>query len=203
MWSLLVAPAGGPIRNGYAAAASPGARRTVTAYEPIGLLAVFVYLGAVVASLPAAATVLLLARRMGAERLAALVGLTALVLVSLVSIGVSVLAGPDAGLALAGYGVVALAVTWTVPALVGRWLVRRLVGQAVDVALGYAAAGLPVALVASAAWFAAPGGPTRYDLTSLSGPALWAAAAVLLAIVVLGPGLVGVGLLRFAGRRPS
>lgn len=171
-------------------------------YEPVGLLAVFVYLGAVLASLPAAAAVLLLARRLGVARAAALVGLGALVLVLVAGLGVGVLVGLDAGLTLAGYGVVALAVLWALPTLVGRWLVGRLAGEPADLALGYAVAGLPVALVASAAWFAAPGGPTRYNLTFLSGPTLWAAAAVLVGIVVLGPGLVGVGLLRLAGRRP-
>lgn len=173
------------------------------AYEPVGLLAVFVYLGAVIASLPAAAAVLLLARRLGVARAAGLVGSGALVLVLAAGLGAGALVGVDAGLTVAGYGVVALAVLWALPALVGRWLVRRLAGAPADFALGYAVAGLPVALVASAVWFAAPGGPTRYNLAFLSGPALWAAAAVLVAIVVLGPGLVGVGLLALAGRRRS
>lgn len=168
--------------------------------EPIGLLAVFVYFAAVVLSLPASAAVLLLSRRVGIERAAAVVGSATLAVVAIGALGVVVVAGFGAGGTVVVYGVAALAVLWALPVVVGRWFVRRGTGLAADLALGYTVAGLPLALVASAAWFVAPGGPTRYNLTFLSGPALWAATAVLLAIVLLGPGLTGLGLVRLVGR---
>lgn len=169
--------------------------------EPFGILVVFVYLGAVVLSLPAAAAVLLLARRVGIGRAGALVVAVGFVIVAVVGLGVGVLAGPAAGVSFAGYGVGAVVALWGLPVLVGRWVVRRFTGLAPDLALGYAVAGLPPALAASAVWFVAPGGPTRYNLTFLSGLALWAGLAVLLTIVVLGPGLIGVGLVRLVGPR--
>ena len=168
---------------------------------PVGLLVVFVYLGAVVLSLPAVAAVLLLSRRIGVGRAASAVAAGALAVVALVALGAALVVGPDAGASIAGYGAVGFLVLWALPVLLGRWLIRRGTGLAADLALGYAVAGLPPALAASAVWFVAPGGPTRYNLTFLSGPALWAASAVFLAIVLLGPGLVGIGLVRLVGRR--
>lgn len=168
---------------------------------PTGLLPVFVYVGAVVASFPAAAAALLLARRVGTRRAVTVVGVGGLGLVAAAALVVGVVVGTGVGLVLAGYGVGAVAVLWALPVVVGRWLVYRFTGLDVDLALGYAVAGLPLALAASAAWFVVPGGPSRYNLTFLTGPALWAASAVLLAIVVLGPGLVGTGLVKLVGRR--
>ena len=171
------------------------------AIDPAGLLVVFTYFGAVALSLPAAAAVLLAARRMGVVRAGVLVGLVVLLLVAAAAAALGATVGPVPSLTFAASAAAALLLLWVVPVAVGRWLVRRLAGVGGDVALGYAVAGLPVAMIASALLFVAPGGPSRYNLTFLAGPALWAAAAAFLAIVVFGPGLVGVGLFRLAGRR--
>jgi len=171
------------------------------ALEPLGLLVVFGYFTAVVLSLPAAAGVLLLARRVGVRRAADLVGLVAFGLVTVAAVVVGLAAGPVAGATLAGLGLLVLLSLWALPALVGSLLVSRLSPCGDEAALGYAVAGLPVALLASALLFLAPGGPGRYNLTFLSGPSLWLASLVFLAVVLLGPGLVGAALCRLASRR--
>jgi len=171
------------------------------AIDPAGLLVVFTYFGAVALSLPAAAAVLLAARRMGVVRAGVLVGLVVLLLVAAAAAALGATVGLVSGLTFAASAVAALLLLWVVPVALGRWIVRRLEGVGGDVALGYAVAGLPVAMIASALVFVAPGGPSRYNITFLSGPALWTASAVFLAVVLVGPGLAGVGLLRLAGRR--
>lgn len=170
------------------------------AHEPTGPLLVFGYLVAVALSLPTAAAVLRLARPLGVRRAAALVGLLAVALVAVVGVAVGVLAGPVAGGSAGEVGLFAVVLLWALPVLVGRAVVGRLVGLAGDAALGYAVAGLPVAMVASAVVFVAPGGFGRDDLTLLTGPALWVGGAAFLAIVLLGPGLAGAGLVRLARR---
>lgn len=170
------------------------------ASEPLGTLVVLVYLGAVALSLPATAAVLLAARRLGVARAGVMVGAVALLFVAAAAFALGATVGPIPSLIFAAFGAAAVTLLWALPVLVGQRLVRRYAGVADDLALGYAVAGLPVAMAASAVVFVAPGGPTRYNLTFVTGPVLWVVAAAFLAIVVLGPGIVGVGLVRLARR---
>lgn len=169
--------------------------------EPFGLLAVFVYFAAVVLSIPAAAGVLLLGRRFGIRRATDLVGLAFVGVVALGGLVVAVVTDPIAGVLLAGFGLLALVLLWAVPVLVGAYVVERLESTTGETALGFAVAGLPGAMLVSAILFLAPGGLARYNLTFLSGPVAWLFLLAFGAVVLVGPGLVGVGLYRFAGRR--
>ena len=168
---------------------------------PLGLLAVFVYLAAVVLSIPAAGGVLLLSRRLGVLRAADVVGLAGVGVVAVVGLAVAVLVTPVAGLLLAGLGFVALVLLWAVPVFVGAYVVERIEGTTGEVALGYAVAALPLALLASAALFVAPGGLARYNVTFLSGPAVGVAVLGFGVLVLLGPALLGIGLNRLVARR--
>ena len=167
----------------------------------LGTLALFVYFGTVVLSVPAAAATLLLSRRLGVLPAAVGVVLATGGLVLAAAILGSGVLGVQRSLAAASVGVVGLLVLWVVPVALGTAIVRRFAGPALAGALGFTVAGLPPALLASAVVFVAPGGPSRYNLTFLAGPALWAASAVFLTIVLLGPGLAGLGLHRLVGSR--
>lgn len=64
----------------------------------------------------------------------------------------------------------------------------------------------PVALLAAFGVFPAPGGLGRYNLTFLTGPALYAAVATVAAPVLFGPAVLGLLAVRLgvgAGRKPG
>lgn len=96
---------------------------------------------------------------------------------------------PSAGVVLAAF-----------PLYIGRQLLERWTPLAPDRALVVAVLGWPVALLASLAVFVAPGGPTRYDITVLSGGGGALAWTAIGLVVTLGPGVVGYGLVRLLGR---
>lgn len=163
-----------------------------------GQLPVVVYAAAVVLSVPAAGSALLLARRVGVRRAAAAVALVVAVLAAVVGLAVTVLAGPAAGARFAASGFGAMALLWALPVRAGDLLLRRATGVAGEEALGFAVAGLPAGLLGSFVWFAAPGGLAGADP---GGPVRWLAGAGFLLTVVVGPGLAGVALHRLVRRR--
>jgi len=167
--------------------------------SPVGLLVVFVYVGAVIGSVPVALLTLLLARRTRsfARALAYSLG-GGVALFVLGSVALAVLVAPLAGGTLLLVGLLAVATLGVVPLAVGRELVVRVAGVGLDRdgGLKWATAGWPVALNVSFALFVAPGGPARYNVTFLTGIEGILTLGALLAVVVLGPGLVGVGLAR-------
>lgn len=167
--------------------------------SPAGPLVGFVYASAVVLSLPAAGTVLLLSRRLGVRRAAAAVSLAVGSIVAVTSLAVGLLAGVLAGATLAASGTGAFAFLWALPVRVGSRFIRRTSSLDDEAALGYAVAGLPAAMLASAAWFAVSGDFARLD--SLSGPTLWVAGGGFLLVHLAGPGLAGTGLYRLLERR--
>lgn len=167
------------------------------AESPTSLLVVFVYVAAVVLSLPAATSVLLLSRRLGVRRAIDVVALAVVTLVGVSSLAVGLLAGARAGATLAAGGAAAFVFLWALPVRAGSRVIRRTSYLDEEAALGYAVAGLPVAMLASAAWFVLPGG----GLPPLdpAGPQLWVAGGGALIILLAGPGLAGTWLHRLRG----
>lgn len=167
----------------------------------VGLLAVLVYLGAVLAAIPASLVVYGLGGFLGSTRRA--LGYVAAVLAGLVLAATAALAvfvTPAAGATVAVLGGAAAVVLYAFPLFVGRQLLGRWTPLDPDDALEYAVLGLPVALVASFALFLAPGGTDQYNLTFLSGPVaalVWTALGL---VVTLGPGLAGLGMYRLVDR---
>lgn len=166
-----------------------------------GLFPVFVYFGAVVASLPASLVTYGLGRWLGSTALAVRyvgAGLAGLVLAGGTALAVFVdpVVGGVAVVVAAGVVVVLAAF----PLLVGRHLVERWTPLSADAAREYAVLGLPVALVASFVGFLAPGSLARYSVTFLSGPGAAVAWTVLGLVVTLGPGVAGTGMYRLVER---
>lgn len=168
--------------------------------DPAGLLAVFAYVGTVVASVPVAVVALLLRRVTTSFREALAYSLGgSFALFTVVAVALAVTVDPGAGGTLFATGVAALVALVAIPLAVGRALVERLAGLDPDRALRWATAGWPVALILSFVVFVAPGGPTRYNATFLSGvEAALAGGAIALAVLV-GPGLLGTALARAFG----
>lgn len=157
-----------------------------------GLLVVFVYVLTVALSTPLALAVVFLTRqRSVTAALGTIVGILA-ALVTLGSTVVAALVSPLAGVVTFASGVAALLGLVVLPLVIGRTVVRRTTGVDREVALRLAVTAWPVALAASFGLFVAPGGPTRYNLTFLTGPLAAGAWLAWLALVILGPGLFAV-----------
>lgn len=166
-----------------------------------GVLALAVYVGWVAGSVPLALACYGLARWLDSVDLA--IGYVGAVVVGVVLAGATALAlfvDPVAGGLFAVLALAAGVVLAGFPLYIGRQLLERWTALPPDRALLYAVLGWPVALVASLGVFVAPGGPTRYNITFLSGG--WAALAwtVVGLVVTLGPGVVGYAAYRLVGR---
>jgi len=77
------------------------------------------------------------------------------------------------------------------PLGLGTALVRRAIGGDRDRALRVVISGWPVALVVSVVVFVAPGGLDGTDVTDLADPVGQAALALWVAVILLGPAVVG------------
>jgi hypothetical protein len=169
--------------------------------NPAGLLPVVLYFVAVLVSLPASLVTYGLGRWLGSTALAVryvAAGLAGLVLA--VGTALAVFVNPVVGatvVALAAAGAVVLA---AFPLFIGRQLIERWTGLSGEMAREYAVLCLPVALVASAVLFVAPGGTERYNLTVLSGPVAALVWLGLGLVVTLGPGVAGYGMYRLVDR---
>ena len=167
----------------------------------VGRLVVFVYVGAVLFSVPAAATALVLARRMGVRRATGVVSLVLAAVVAMTALTVAVRGGTDTATWFAAVGFAAFGLLWALPVRAGAVVVQRTTGLLGDAALGYAVAGLPVGMLGSVAWFYAAGEPLRFDPASLSGLVAWLALGGSLLTVLAGPGLAGTAFHRLVRRR--
>jgi hypothetical protein len=166
-----------------------------------GFLALLVYVGWVAGSVPLAVAVYALARWLDSVGLA--VRYVAAAVVGAVLAGVTALAlfvDPVAGGTFAVLALAAGIVLAAFPLYIGRQLLGRWTPLAPDRALVFAVLGWPVALLASLAVFVAPGGPTRYNITFLSGGAAALAWTVMGLVVTLGPGVVGYAAYRLVDR---
>lgn len=169
--------------------------------NPVGLLAVAVYVGWVAGSVPLALAVAGLARWLGSVGLA--VRYVGAVVTGAALAGATALAAfvdPAAGATFAGLAAASGVVLAAVPLYVGRLLIERWTALDPARALEFAVLGWPIALVASFAVFLSPGGPTRYNVTFLSGGVAALAWTVMGLVVTLGPGVAGVGVYRFVER---
>lgn len=184
---------------------------------PTGLVAPLVLALTVGVSLPTACAAHLLHRSRGGPFAGALrtaVGGTCVAY--LVGIGVvwAVAGGAAWGVpaALAAAGVLDLAFGVCLPLALGRRFVARVTGIGRDAALRRVTYGWPLASLVAFGAFVAPGGVGGGDLLALGGPStclagfcgvpvpLALAAAAELAVIVLGPGAVGLAL-HASGRR--
>ncbi|PSQ19391.1 hypothetical protein BRD00_01835 [Halobacteriales archaeon QS_8_69_26] len=165
--------------------------------NPAGLLAVFAYVGTVLASVPVAVVALLLRRITPSFREALAYSLGGgFALFTVVVLALAVAVDPGAGGTLFVTGVVAVVVLAVLPLAIGRAVVERTADLDPDRALRWATAGWPPAMILSLIVFVAPGGPARYNVTFLSGVEAVVAGGILVAVVLLGPGLVGTALAR-------
>ncbi|WP_439027391.1 hypothetical protein [Haloarchaeobius sp. DT45] len=148
------------------------------------LLSLVTYVAVVVAAAPAVALAFLLGRWVPFEQgLALVVGVPVLVSV----LGVLVLGGPVAAMVVAATALVVVAG----PLVVGVAVVSTRADGDTTLALRRVALAWPAALFASVAVFFSPGGVTRYNVTFLDGLVSLLALGFVVAIVVLGPGLIG------------
>jgi hypothetical protein len=169
--------------------------------SPVGLLAVVVYVGWVVASVPLALAVYGLSRWLDDVGLA--LRYVGAALVGLVLAGATALAlfvDPVAGAVFVGLAAAAGIVLAGFPLYIGRQLLERWTPLEPDLALEYAVLGWPVALVVSLVGFLAPGGLGRYNITFLTGGAAALAWVLLGLVVTLGPGVCGFAMYRLRGR---
>jgi len=169
--------------------------------SPVGLLAVVVYVGWVVASVPLALAVYGLSRWLDDRGLA--LRYVGAALVGLVLAGGTALAlfvDPVAGAVFLGLAAAAGVVLAAFPLYIGRQLLERWTTLPPGRALGYAVLGWPVALVASLVVFLAPGGLGRYNITFLTGGAAALAWVVLGLVVTVGPGVAGFAMYRLLVR---
>jgi hypothetical protein len=169
--------------------------------SPVGLLAVVVYAGWVVASLPLALAVY--GFGLWLDDLGLALRYVGAALVGLVLAGATALAlfvDPVTGAVFAGLAAAAGVVLAAFPLYIARQLLERWTALAPDRALEYAVLGWPVALVASLVAFLAPGGPGRYNVTFLTGGTAALAWVVLGLVVTIGPGVCGFVMYRLVGR---
>lgn len=160
----------------------------------VGFVVVFGFLAAALGSVLLAVATFLLERhvRPFSRALAYAVGGVA-VLVVVLSAAVATIT-PEAGVVVAVTAAIAGVVMWVVPLLAARWvLVRR--GLDPERALRYATVGLPVALLCSLV--VVFGDFRQYNITFLTGTAAVLAWTTLAVVVLLGPALVGLVLVRF------
>jgi len=169
--------------------------------NPAGLLPVVLYFVAVLVSLPASLVTYGLGRWLGSTALAVryvAAGLAGLVLAAGTALAVFV--DPAVGATVAALAAAGAAVLAAFPLFIGRQLIGRWTGLSGEMAREYAVLSLPVALVASAVLFVAPGGTERYNLTVLSGPVAALVWLGLGLVVTLGPGVAGYGMYRLVDR---
>ncbi len=110
------------------------------------------------------------------------------------AVGLALFVDPGAGLTFAGVAVGAALVLAVFPVVIGRQLLGRWTLLDADEALEYATLGWPVAMVASAVLFVAPGGFGRYNVLFLEGLAATVAWLTLALVVTLGPAVAGLAL---------
>ncbi|MFB6195382.1 MAG: hypothetical protein ABEI80_04360 [Haloplanus sp.] len=169
--------------------------------SPAGVLALIVYVGWVAGSGPLALAVSGLARWLDSVALA--IRYVGAVVVGAVLAGTTALAlfvDPVAGGTFAALALAAGVVLAAFPLYIGRQLLERWTTLPPDRALVFVVLGWPVALLASLAVFLAPGGPTRYNITVLSGGVAALAWTAMGLVATLGPGVVGFALSGLVGR---
>jgi hypothetical protein len=159
--------------------------------NPAGLLPIFVFVAAVGLSWPVAIATFVLSLRVrpfGRALRYVAVGVGAIAVAFALAIGG--IAGPEVGgIVLASLGIAAV-LLGAVPLAVSRALLARN-GIEANRALRLSVGAWPPALLAAFGVFLAPGGLSRYNLTFLTGPALYAAVAVIAALVLFGPAVLG------------
>jgi len=169
--------------------------------SPVGLLALVVYVGWVLTSVPLALAVYGLGRWL--DDLGLALRYAGAALVGLVLAGTTALAlfvDPVAGAVFVGLAAAAGVVLAAFPLYIGRQLLERWTTLAPERALEYAVLGWPVALVGSLVVFLAPGGLGRYNVTFLTGGVAALAWVVLGLVVTLGPGVCGFAMYRLVTR---
>ncbi|WP_267640682.1 hypothetical protein [Haloarchaeobius amylolyticus] len=158
------------------------------------LLSLLSYVAIVAGAAPAVGLAFLLARWLPFQRALSLV-VGGAVLAGI--LGVLVLGGPVAALVVAATALVLV----VGPLLVGVALVSTRADGNVPLALRRVALAWPVALLASALVFFLPGGLSRYNVTFLDQLVGLLALGFVVAIALVGPGVIGVLSLRWRGTR--
>lgn len=159
------------------------------------------FLGTAGLSLPLALAIELAARRTSGRRafraviaaawVPVLIGVVVVGLVAGIAAAVSVLA-----VALAATGALVL-----LPIALGQYLINRRTDLGKEASHQFAVRGCPIALWMSVIVFVAPVGVSRFDATFVTGPRGWIAVGGIAAIIVVGPGLIGLNLARFVMAR--
>jgi len=159
-----------------------------------GVLAVFVFFGLALAS-PLVAVVAwgLSQRRDNFQPALGTVAAGSVGLLAAVTTALALFVGPSVGLVFAAVAVGAVLVLAVFPVLIGRQLLDRGTLLGPDEALEYATLGWPVAMVASAGVFVAPGGFGGTDVAALGGLAGAVAWLTLAVVTTLGPAVAGLG----------
>ncbi|MFB6207700.1 MAG: hypothetical protein ABEJ05_14360 [Haloglomus sp.] len=159
--------------------------------NPAGLLPIFVFVAAVGLSWPVAVATFVLSLRVRPfGRALRYVGAGVTVLATIFAASIGVIAGAEVGgIVLASLAIAAVAFG-AVPLAVARSLLVRN-GIEANRALRLSVGAWPVALLVAFGAFIAPGGVARYNVTFLSGPALYVAVAAIAALVLLGPAALG------------
>lgn len=162
---------------------------------PVGLVPVLLFVVTVGVSAPVATAAHLVYRSGGPFRPALRAAVVEAGLCYLVGTGVVAVIAESAGLevaaALLAAGVATLLLLTALPLAIGRRLVSRR-GVDAATALRHATAAWPVAMFVAFAVAVAPGGLARGHLLGLDGTPFFATVALLVAVVVLGPGLGGI-----------
>lgn len=170
--------------------------------SPGGLLPVFVFLAAVGLSWPVALGAFALSLRVRPfTRALRYIAVAVAVLFTLFAVGLAVLVGPEVGVTVLAALAIAAGLFGALPLAIARvLLVRRGVGPGRSLRLAVAA--WPPSMLAALAAFVAPGGASRYNVLFLEGVALYTALAVVAALVLFGPAVLGLLAARLGlGRR--
>jgi len=157
-----------------------------------GAMAVFVFFGLALGSPLVAVTAWGLAQRR--DRFQPALGTVAAGCVGLlaaVATAFALFVSPNVALVFGIVTVAAVLVLAVFPVLIGQQLLDRWTLLGPDGALEYATLGWPVAMVASAVVFVAPGGIDGPDVTALTGLAGAFAWVTLAVVVTLGPAVAG------------
>ncbi|WP_276260791.1 hypothetical protein [Haloglomus litoreum] len=158
---------------------------------PTGLLPVFVFVAAVGLSWPVAIATFVLSLRVrpfGRALRYVAVGVGAIAVA--VALGIAGIAGVEVGGLVLLSLAIAAGLFGAVPLVVSRAVLVRS-GVGTSRALRLSVAAWPFALLAAFGVFLAPGGVARYNVTFLTGPALYAAVAAIAALVLFGPAVLG------------
>ena len=157
-----------------------------------GAMAVFVFFGLALGSPLVAVVAWGLAQRR--DRFQPALGTVAagsVGLLAAVATAFALFIGPNVALTFAIVTIAAVLVLAVFPVLIGQQLLDRWTLLGPDEALEYATLGWPVAMVASAVVFVAPGGVDGPDVTALSGLAGALAWVTLAVVATLGPAVAG------------